>query len=78
MNLIDTLEWQGNSKAMYRGILNAIPALFRGTVQRSIGRWLLENNVKTVTEDTVFRAVHEIAPPNIARQILPELEKMRT
>lgn len=78
-NFINDLEWQGNSLAMYKAILNAVPSFFRGNANNNIRNWILKNNIKIVTEDTVFQAVDAIAPANIANnRIKPELEKMRT
>ena len=77
-NPLSKLEWQGNSKEMYRAVLNAMPPLFVGSVQRSIINWIVRNNITLVTEDTVFQAVDEIAPPGIAKKIKTGLEKYRT
>jgi hypothetical protein len=76
---MNELEWQGNSKAMVQGILNATPSFFRGTVKNRIQKWVSKNNIKVVTEDIVFKAVDEIAPYDLANsKIKPELMKMRT
>lgn len=78
-NPLQNLDWQGNSKAMYDAILKAIPYLFRGAIKRNIETWVVQNNIRTVTEDLVFQAVNEIAPADLARnRIIPELNKLRT
>ena len=77
-NTMENLEWQGNSKAMVQAILNAVPSLFRGKVQKSIQSWVIKNNIKVVTEDIVFKAVDDIAPVGMANnRIKPELMKMK-
>ena len=76
---LQNLKWQGNSRAMYGAILNGVPPMFRGSVKKSIVKWVVQKNISVVTEELVFQAVHEIAPPDLARKrILPELEKLRT
>jgi len=76
---MDNLKWEGNSKEMVQAILNAVPSFFRGKVKKSIQKWVMNNNIKVVTEDVVFRAVDEIAPADLAnKKIKPELIKMRT
>ena len=77
-NPLNNLQWQGNSRKMYVGILRAVPSLFVGSVNRSIINWVLKNNIKVVTEDVVFRAVNEIAPPNLAYKIKRELMKYKS
>lgn len=76
---LQNLKWQGNSRAMYGAILNGVPPMFRGSVKRSIVKWVVQHQISVVTEELVFQAVNEIAPPDLARKrILPELEKLRT
>ena len=75
---MDRLVWQGNSKKMYDAIISGTPVLFRGYLKKSIADWVYENRVETVTEDLVFRAVNELAPPAVAKKIMPELEKLRS
>ena len=78
-NFVDKLEWQGNSLAMYKGILNAVPSFFRKSVNSSIQAWITRNNLTIITEDLVFKAVDEIAPKNLANsRIKPELMKLKT
>lgn len=77
-NFMDSLEWQGNSKLMYRQILSVVPSLFVSTVNSSIQKWIIQNNIKVITEDIVFKAVNEIAPNNMSKKIIPELQKLRT
>ena len=82
MNKTDPLQhlvWLENSRAMYVAIQNGVPPLFSGSVQKSIAKWVAENNMRVITEEVVFQAVREIAPPALARdRILPELEKLKT
>jgi len=77
-NVMNNLEWQGNSKRMYQEILNAVPSLFAGRIKNSIASWIVRNNIQIVTEDVVFQAVSEIAPPNIASKMKSELEKLKS
>ena len=77
-NPLNNLEWHGNSKQMYYAVLDAVPPLFAGSVRRSIINWAARNNVESVTEDMVFKAVDEIAPVNLAKRIKSGLEKYRT
>ncbi|MDR1736663.1 MAG: hypothetical protein LBR85_07345 [Oscillospiraceae bacterium] len=79
MEILDSLEWRGNSRAMYEEILKNVPSLFAGRVKRDIAAWAVKNNIHTVTEDIVFRAVDEIAPADMAnKRIKPALEKLRS
>lgn len=76
---LQNLQWQGNSRAMYGAILNGVPPMFRGSVKKSIVKWVVQHHIQVVTETLVFQAVNEIAPPDLARKrILPELEKLKT
>ena len=76
---MDDLQWQGNSRKMYEAVINEIPAFFRGSVRRSIVKWIEQNEIHTVTEDLIFRAVDEIAPADLAeKRIKPGLEELRT
>jgi len=77
--IINDLEWQGNSRKMYEAIINGVPFFLAGNVKSSIANWLQKNKVHTVTEELVFKAVDEIAPANIANNMItPELNKLRS
>jgi len=78
LNLFHDLDWQGDSQKMVAEILNAVPSFFRTSVRRSIEDWVIRHQIKVVTEPLVFEAVRDIAPPKLARQILPALERMKT
>lgn len=76
---MENLEWQGNSRKMYETVLNQIPVIFKSGIKKKIADWINKNNIKVVTEDTVFKAVNDIAPESLANtKIKPELEKLRT
>lgn len=78
-NNLNNLEWKDNSFNMYKAILNAAPSFFRGGINNSIENWIYKNKISIVTEDLVFKAVDEIAPANIANNMIkPELNKLRT
>lgn len=78
-NPFQNLEWQGNSRKMYEAILRAVPPLFAGSVRKTIMRWLVQHQIKVVTEELVFQAVDEIAPRDLAnKKIKPGLEKLRS
>lgn len=78
INSMKDLEWQGNSRKMYQAILNQVPSFFAGSVRSSIFNWIVKNNIRVVTEELVFKAVREIAPPSLAGSIEPQLEKLRS
>jgi hypothetical protein len=75
---MDELQWQDNSKQMYEAILKEIPGIFRGSVKKNIAKWISQNKIHTVTENTIFQAVDEIAPADIASKIKTGLEKLKT
>lgn len=78
-NLINDLEWTGNSKKMYDAILREVPFIFAASVKKSIEHWIVKNDIHVVTEDLVFKAVDDIAPKNLAEnRIKPALEKLRS
>ena len=78
-NFFEGLTWEDNSKLMYDSILNEIPAFLRAGIYSSIKNWLLKNDISVVTEDVIFKAVNDIAPSNIANNmILPKLEKLKS
>ena len=75
---LNSLQWQGNSKDMYKAVLSAVPPFFSGTVQKSIINWVKKNDIHTVTEQLVFKAVNEIAPTQMASSITSGLQKFKT
>ena len=75
----DTLTWHDNSRAMMDAVIAGTPAFFRGLIRAKIQQWAQEQNLAVVEETTVFRAVEELAPPDMAdHRIKPELENLRT
>ncbi|MDR0286116.1 MAG: hypothetical protein LBI03_00155 [Clostridiales bacterium] len=76
-DIFNSLEWQGNSKNMFNAIVREVPPIFAGTFRQHITNWIFKNNIKVVTEDTVFKAVDDIAPGNMAKMIKTRLEKLR-
>lgn len=76
--LMNRLEWRQNSKKMYEAILNEVPAFLRDGIKNRIANWIQQNNIKVVTEQTVFQAVTDIAPQNMAAQIKSRLQSLRT
>ena len=78
-NILNDLEWQGNSRKMYEAIISAVPSIFAGNVKSGIINWIQKNNITTVTEELVFKAVDDIAPANIANNMIkPKLHKMKS
>jgi len=76
---LDTLTWHQNSRAMFDAVINGTPMLFRGMIRNKIATWVQEQGLTEIGEDTVFRAVEELAPRDMAEaKILPELEKLKT
>jgi hypothetical protein len=78
-DLLDSLEFRGNSHAMLQTVMQGTPVFFRSVLRDKINGWIRVNNVTVVTEETVFKAVHDLAPPGLARsRIIPALEEMRS
>ena len=79
MDYFDTLTWQGNSRAMMNAVIDGTPILFRGMLKNKVAEWAQAQGLTVIDEDTVFRAVDELAPRDMAEnQIKPQLEAMRT
>ncbi len=75
----DSLTWQGNSRAMLDAVIAGTPIFFRGILRERIKRWAQDRQLTVIDEDTVFQAVDDLAPPDMARSaIKPELEKLRS
>ena len=78
-NYFDTLTWKGNSRAMVNAVIHGTPALFRNMLKNMLIDWSKAQNLTVIDEETVFRAVNELAPKNMAQsKILPELNKLKT
>ncbi|MCL2546577.1 MAG: hypothetical protein FWE06_05200 [Oscillospiraceae bacterium] len=78
-HFFNTLIWQGNSRAMLDAIVDGTPFLFRSVILNAITTWIQSQNLTMIDEKTVFRAVDELAPKEMAEaRILPVLEKLRT
>lgn len=82
MNPVDqklsSLTWQGNSQKMYQAILKEIPFFLHDNIKNKVAAFLDAKHTKVVTEELVFEAVRNIAPPDIASRILRELTKMKS
>lgn len=76
--MIDNIQWSGNSKEMYKFVMNKIPILFKGKVNRLIKGWIIENNVQEITEDTVIEALKDYTPRKFLDEILEEMEKLKS
>ena len=78
-DLLDSLTFGGNSRAMLQAVFEGAPLFFRGMLREYLNGWVRDNQIKAVDEATVFRAVNDLAPPAMAREkIIPMLEKLRS
>lgn len=75
---IDNVTWKGNSKKMFKTILDAVPSLFKGTIKREVNDWLVKNKVDVVTEELIIKMFKEKAPKGILEKVSPKLESLKT
>jgi predicted nucleotide-binding protein (sugar kinase/HSP70/actin superfamily) len=75
---LDKVTWEGNSKQMYRAILEVIPFMFKSTIKHEVNAWLVKNGVKVITEELIIRMFKEKAPKPMWQKVGPKLEGMKT
>jgi len=64
---------------MMNAVIADAPPLFRGALRDMIKRWAENQGLTDIDEDTVYRAVDELAPPGMANNLIkPELDKLRS
>ncbi len=78
MKNLDNINWKGNSKAMYDGIINAMPPLFKAAVKKKVSVWIDKYNIETVTEDDVIETVEKFAPDNYKEKLLTLVKQLKT
>lgn len=74
---LNSLKWEGNSRAMYSTIIQSVPIFFKAVVEGSVLSWIKDHDVTTVTEDMVIQAFEENAPFEMKSKLLPVLNQMR-
>ncbi|SHI09678.1 hypothetical protein [Sporanaerobacter acetigenes] len=77
-DIMENLNWEGNSKAMYDAIIAAIPTLYRAGIKKKIGIWIEKHNIQDVTEDMVLKVVDEMAPEGYKKKLLSGIENLKT
>ena len=77
-SVLDNVTWKGNSKKMYKTILEAVPSMFKSTIKHQVEDWLIKNKVDVVTEVLVIKMFKEKAPKGIWDKVSPKLESMKT
>jgi hypothetical protein len=77
-SVLDNLTWQGNSKQMYKLVMDAVPSLFKSVVKREIEDWLIKNKVQVVTEELCLKMFKEKAPKGMIDKLKPKLESLKT
>jgi hypothetical protein len=75
---LENVTWKGNSKKMYKVILENVPSIFKSMIKREVEAWLVKNKVEEVTEELVIKMFKEKAPKGILQKVGPKLEKMKT
>lgn len=78
MNNMDNLNWEGNSKAMYDAIIDAMPPLFKAAVKKKISVWIDKYNIETVTEEDVIKTVKDYAPKEYTEKLLALISPLKT
>ncbi|MHB8062793.1 MAG: hypothetical protein ACYDG2_09205 [Ruminiclostridium sp.] len=77
-SVIDNITWKGNSKLMYKLVIDAVPSLFKSLVKREIEDWLIKNKVQVVTEELCLKMFKEKAPKGMLEKLTPKLESLKT
>lgn len=78
MKNMDNLDWQGNSRAMYDAIIDAMPPLFKAAVKKKVSVWIDKYNIKTITEDDVIETVRDYAPEEYREKLLALIGQLKT
>ncbi|HEY5585984.1 MAG TPA: hypothetical protein VIK78_16020 [Ruminiclostridium sp.] len=77
-SVLDNVTWKGNSKKMYKFILEAVPSIFKSTIRHEVEDWLVKNKVEIVTEDLVIKMFKEKASKAMFQKLAPQLDSMKT
>lgn len=77
-SVLDNLTWEGNSKKMFKLVLDAVPSIFLGLVKHEIEDWLVKNKVTVVTEELCIQMFKEKAPKGMIEKLTPKLESLKT
>lgn len=75
---ISDVEWQGNSKIMYEEILQNLPAIYRGAVNKKFEAWLNQNQTNVVKEWNIKHTLEKYAPAKYQEKFMPIYEKHKT
>lgn len=77
-SVMDNLTWQGNSKKMYKLVMDSVPSIFVGLVKHEIEAWIVKNKVSVVTEELCIKMFREKAPKGMIDKLMPKLEALKT
>lgn len=77
-SVLDKLTWQGNSKKMFKLVMDNVPSIFMGLVRHEIEDWIIKNKVQVVTEELCLKMFKEKAPKGMIDKLSPKLESMKT
>ncbi len=77
-SVLDNLTWQGNSKKMFRLVMDNVPSIFMGLVKHEIEDWIVKNKVQVVTEELCLKMFKEKAPKGMIDKLSPKLESLKT
>ncbi len=77
-SVLESITWQGNSRKMYRAVMEVVPGLFKSKIRHMVEEWLIENKVTVVTEELVVRMFNEKAPKPFIQKLTPVLNSLKT
>jgi hypothetical protein len=77
-SVIDNLTWEGNSRKMFKLVMDNVPAIFSGLVKHEIEDWIVKNKVTVVTEQLCLKMFKEKAPKGMLDKLTPKLESLKT
>lgn len=78
MDFINNINWEGNSKAMYDAIIDAMPPLFRAAVKKKVNVWIDKYKIEKVTEEDVIKTVQDYAPKEYKEKLLAVISQLKT
>ncbi|MDF2985173.1 MAG: hypothetical protein K0R50_683 [Eubacterium sp.] len=77
-SVLEKLTWEGNSKKMFKLVIDNVPSIFSGLVKHEIEDWIIKNKLTVVTEELCLKMFKEKAPKGMIEKLTPKLESLKT
>lgn len=76
--MLENINWEGNSKAMFEKLVSSAPPFMRDKAQNDFKAWVEKKGITTLTEDLIEAHIMESAPAPIQGMVLAQIRPLRS